>query len=412
MFVINYIVSGLRYGVSRCSHAYHSVKATTKNCLKPKTYKLVSKTEFLAEKNPMDFRFAPENAVRAKRVTIGKNNDENYYREIISYYDKENRIIERAQSGSDIGRLKRTYTYSSGYTIDNLPVNIRQVHTTKQGAINGRWRSIRDEQQYVYSQHRITPSKKVVDAKKLHITRTDYSTNGSLGRDITLTEYPMTHGIEPKSAKKLMNIGLIFAPENKMPSITYMSGSKNIKLPLNDEFLRFRFLVNEEKQEALAKYYLSKNGLLETNVGVGTDKTMVPDDSNALFDDYNGWIWFGRIVEEPVRTAAHEAEHALHHAIMGRAFGRTPYEQKCRNLYGPLDTRELQEEAQRLAQANAIYPAESRTPDGKIKKEYWDNYLEVTARKAGKKAQEAYEVGRDYIAKLFRCIPIKKYVSI
>lgn len=413
MFGIQYVIKGIRYGANRCSHLYNSAVKTTRNYLRPKQYQLLEKAEILKKDAPDEFLFAPNKAVRIKHVTVGKRKDKDYYREIVSYYDDYDQIIMRTQSGNNIPRTKRTYTYSSGYTNDNKPVDIREVHTTQyipayEGANQGRWAPVCNEQQYVRNNIELSKKKKVVNAKKLHITRTDYSTNGN--RNITLTEYPMVYGFEPKSAKKEMKIGLNFKFGEKIPTITDLSGSKNVELPQNDEFLKFRFLVGEEKQEALAKYFLEKKGLANAKVGVGTKKTH--DTSNAEFDPEWGWIWFNKIVREPAKTAAHEVEHAWQHSIIGRAFAQTPYEQRCRDIYGPLDTIELQIEAQRLAQAKAIYPSDTRTADGELKPEYLNNYFEVKAREAGEKAKEAYNKGRDFIIKQFKTIPIKDHISI
>lgn len=411
MFGIRYIAKGIKYGAAKCSQAYRAVTRISMKPAKPKTYQLLERTELPIAAFPDDSWCVPEGSVRFRRVRIGKTKDPNYDREIVSFYDDQGRIITRFQKGNDIPRSKRTYEYSQGVTNDCNKVNITRVHTAQfipeqEGSNYGIWAHVSDEQRYVREQY-ILKKKRLPFPKKLHITRTDYDPDNSFRRIIKLTEYPTNQGVETKAAKKEMKIGLTmdYKDGQYIPNVTEISSSSNIQVPENDEFLGFRFLRGKTKQESLARYFIGKKGLSDAKINVTTSSFEV-NQGIAHFDPYgDGYIRFKDIIDTPVNTAAHEAEHAWQYSIMGRAFGRTPYEQKCKELYGSLDTPELQAEAQKLAQADAIYPAKIETAEGEINPEYWNNYLEVKAREAGKKAQELYDKGRDFILRQFRTIP-------
>ena len=67
-----------------------------------KKYYLIEKLENMPiKKFPRDSWAIPQNAVTFKQVKIGKTKDPEYRRNIISFYDKENKIIRQFQSGTD-----------------------------------------------------------------------------------------------------------------------------------------------------------------------------------------------------------------------------------------------------------------------------------------------------------------------
>ena len=75
--------------------------------LKQKAYKLLEKTKRVAiGKFPEDSWAVPEDADTFTRVCIGKTADKNYWHEIVSFFDKDGKIIKQCEKSSD-----KPYTY-------------------------------------------------------------------------------------------------------------------------------------------------------------------------------------------------------------------------------------------------------------------------------------------------------------
>lgn len=382
-------------------------------------YILLEKTRHKSvDRFPKDSWAIPEGADTFTRVLIGKSSDSSYRREIVSFYNKDNKIIHRYQKGTDIPRMSKKYDYSSGVTAALKNVKIRTIATkiySEDGGSLGvpHWKHVSDVEQFVYY---AASNKNGVYSKKVQINKTLYHDKTEMDKaadkfSVVMTEYPATLGFEPKTAKKVMGVDIEM--HKGLPYIVGTVESPNVKFPVDDKFLAFRFLKGEQKQEALARYFLKEKGLEDAGIYVGTSESKVSPNAVACFKADKGEIWFKMVPtrSQPISIAAHEAEHAYQHFLIGRLFGgSTDYEARCMDLFGPLIKFTEIREAKKCNVANANYPRTTDTEDLGKNENYMNNYLEVKAREAGEKAYKEYCDGYNFLIKQFPYLPIGRYL--
>lgn len=394
---------------------YHSKSAAQGVQKGGKKFVLFEKTDKLPISSfPENSWAIPEGAATFKRVRMGKASNPDFNREIVSFYDKENRIIKQWQRGSDIPNQMRVYTYDFGVTKRRKGVKVRNITTSKYLPLDEKfstWKKVSDETQFVHRDFDIR-KEKCIAPKKVQISKTSYDLNSDGIRFSSVTtEYPMNYGIEPKSAKKVLGVDIEM--RNGIPYIVGTVQTPNVNFPSKDKFLAYRFLHGAEKQEALVRYFIREKGLEKANIPVGTSKTKVSENAVACFKNMDGEIWFKEPARymSPADIAAHEAEHAYQYSLDGRLkghFNTTPYGRKCYNLFGPVPKNQV-EEAKAYKEAARKYPVLDPKEDLSKNSEYMYNYLEVKAREAGKKAEIEYEKGRDAILDQFPYTPDHYY---
>lgn len=393
----------------------HSKPATQTVQKAGKKFVLFEKTDKLPVSSfPENSWAVPEGAETFRRVRMGKASNSDFNREIVSFYDKENRIIKQWQRGSDIPNQMRVYTYDFGVTKGDKGVRVRNITTSKYLPVDEKvstWKKVSDETQFVHSDFDIRKEECIVP-KKVQISKTNYDLNsdGTKFSSVT-TEYPMNYGIEPKSEKKVLGVDIEM--RNGIPYIVGTVQTPNVNFPSKDKFLAYRFLHGAEKQEALARYFIKEKGLEKANIPIGTSKTKVSENAVACFKNRDGEIWFREPTwyMSPADIAAHEVEHAYQYSLVGRfraRFNTTPYGRKCYDLFGPVPQKQM-EEAKAYHDAARKYPALDPKEDLSKNSEYMDNYLEVKAREAGKKAKIEYKKGRDVILDQFPFTPNHYY---
>lgn len=133
-----------------------------------KKYYLIEKLENMPiKKFPRDSWAIPQNAVTFKQVKIGKTKDPEYRRNIISFYDKENKIIRQFQSGTEIPHTCKEYRYSDNLTKDEELVHVKKIRTAKYLPIDGYpdWHDTSDVEQFIHTD--LNKLKKHTFAKKL-----------------------------------------------------------------------------------------------------------------------------------------------------------------------------------------------------------------------------------------------------
>ena len=359
-------------------------------------------------KFPKDSWTVPEEAKTFNFVEIGKRADPAYNCEIVSFYDKDGNIIQRYQKGTDIPRKSRKHTYDFMLTKDKESLNIRRIKTTEylnDGKGDYNWQHVSDEDQFVNTNYNV--KKGTHCAKKVQINKTLYGKcDDGDNISVTMTEYPTTLGLEPKSAKKMMGVDMVM--KDGIPYIYGTNQTLNVKFPTDDDFLAFRFLQPQAKQEALAKYFLKQKGLDKANVTIITSVSDVAENSSACFRPDAGIIFFKDVPRytSPADTAAHEVEHAYQHSQIGRlTSGRTDYEKRCHALFKPIVDKKEESEAFEYLCASESYPILTKNEDLVLNKDYMENYMEIKAREAGEKADEKYRKGRDFLMNQFRYLP-------
>ena len=379
---------------------------------KDKKYYLIEKIENMPiKKFPNDSWSIPKDAVTFKQVKIGKTKDAEYRRNITSFYNKDNKIIRQFQSGTEIPITCKEYSYEDKLTKNEKLIRIKRIQTEKYLPIDGvmDWQITSDVEQLVNTD--LNKKKNHTFAQKITIKKTKYNVNSKGEKFTTVyTEYPFNLGFEPK--KNLKILGANIEMQNGIPYITGTIESPTVKFPENDKFLAFRFLNRERKQESLARYFLKQKGLERAKVEVETGNELVPENAAAVFSHGYGSIYFKEIPQytSPAKSAAHEAEHAYQYSLIGRLGEKdSEYEKRCFRVFGQLPTSAKREEALKYQEAKSKYPKIDDIEDLSKDEEYQNNYLEVKAREAGRKAKKEYEKGRKELFNQFKYVPYSYY---
>lgn len=380
-------------------------------------YKLLEKTKKLPVENfPPDSWALPTEADKFTRVKIGKKSDKNYEREVVTFYDKEGKLIKRYFRGT--GMKNKIREYKNEFFLPRCEIKTNGVYGVDKRSIKtseffvaapetpylGEWKTTADEEQFVYSM--FDKTKGYRSAKKIHINKNEYKYDGENAHiKATCVEYPMNLGFEKKSDKKVlsMDIGL---RKNRI-NIEQINPETNVKIPTSDEYLPYRMLVGDKKQECLAQHFLDKKGVGDMGINIETNRYKVSENAVAYFSSENGEIVFKDVQKynHPVMTSSHESEHAYQYSLIGRlGRGKTYYEKNCRWNKGSLTAEKDIEEAKKYAIARDNYPILDSKEDLSKNKDYMDNYLEVKAREASKKATEIYEIGRKKLMDIFKYV--------
>lgn len=373
-------------------------------------YFLISKTEKLpiSELSPSSWAVC-SNSSSFSVVKIGKKSKPNYFKEITTFYDEQNRPLAKCFNGVDIDYKMRTYSYGKDINSNNQAVNIRNIsveglkrtdndladESLKFISAFGQWKKLSDEMQCVTD---------VKSAKKLAVFKTVYSNNKS--RDISIIEYPLNKNKENKTNKKILNLRI--NQNSHKYKVEQLSNSPNISILSNDEFFPYRFLTDEEKCRELSYFFLRKKGLDNLGLKVQIPSHEVGADAAAHFSSMDSAIRWRKVPEyKPiVMVAAHEVEHAAQHSLIGRLTGgESGYELKCREKFGKIKDKNERFEAIRCFDAQKSYPMPF-DPDYAVKHD--ENYLEIKANEAGFKAYKEYFKGQNALKQIFPYFPDSK----
>ena len=373
-------------------------------------YTLITKTEELPAKDlKLDFdkwrMGGITDAEYYTHVKVGKKDDPEFNREILTLFDSNHNMIRRFRIGNNVNYQKRDYKYSLEFPeiYPLIPRAMRKhIKVTEWFDSAKRWRPVLEEDQFVYNIEKI--SKK--NARKLHINKNVYDyTDDKTKIYATMTEYPTNFGLEPQSAKKFAGVEIEL--ENNLPKVTTPYNTVNVKLPKNDKFLPFRFLLEEQKQISLGHNFLKEEGVDNLGIKIKVSPNVVSGNSSGHFDSYYGNIWLKEIFRKthPVGIVAHEADHAKRYAIIGQlGKQRTPYEQKAENVLGPITNPEEAAKGYEYLLASENYPALKPDENLRENKEYWNNKLEVLARKKEEDVKKKYMTGRKTLQNQFKYI--------
>lgn len=332
----------------------------------------------------------PEQADTFSIVKIGKKDDKSYEKNITTFYS-DGKIIHRTIEDSDGNKLIREYKYT-GYDIKGSNSRGRNVTQKALNKITGDFETNLIE--------KFTTYKFEKDGKiKLQISKNEINDNII---NATVTEYPLTgYKQRFKCLKKVL--GLKLEMINEFPHIRETFETPNVKFSTNDKYLPFRFILNPEtKLKALTKLFIKEKDLdkLKIKVEISED---IEENTGGYFSDYEGKIAYNKFCFSPaVKLASHEVEHAYQYRQIGRlGKGRNQYSKDSRNLYGRIENFEDSMEAHKYAVASENYPEIKKGEDLSKNPDYMNNYLEVKAREAEKKAVDEYYKMGESINKQF-----------
>ena len=345
----------------------------------------------------------PKKASSFSLVRVGKKSDSNFVKEVMTYFDKDGKIVERLFRQDGINTKQRLYSYGNssreivtrefkhpdvepGVTLPKLIYNMA-----------GQWRNRVSELQIFESYPGLAALVAPKYNGKIPIRVFSRKIEYVNPKDInSVRKYRFTHshvnlGIEEPNCKKVVS-GTIYK-NGKNIELKDVSKTDNLDLNLDDEFLKYRFIDprSDEGMKLISDYYIKQKGLEPLSIRVfPSSGSIIEHETLGYFS--NGEIHYSKRLqdfgsEKAIDTAAHEVEHAYQHAQIGRlGKGKSSYETEAERVLPKIKLSEL-EEAVQYSIASSKYPRSNLTFSNPL---YRDNYLEVKAREAGKKASELY----------------------
>lgn len=358
-------------------------------------FKLISKVKraCISEIEKSKHWKAPQEAVSFDYVEIGKISDENFSKEVISFYDENGRLILKNFRENGKNTRQRTYQYiENKKIISDMFFDTSRIKEKVDDIlfnIGGIWKKAYEETQWITK----IPewAKKGKNPTELHTRRVDYNPITELEDQITLTQYPINLGL---SKRKKQFVSGIFKHTTGVPMLKEITYSTNNRLDFyNDKYLKYRFFDfhRPEGVTVFTKGLLDDNGLGNLKIKVFPDSPKVKSDSAGYFDPLEREICYSKNLSKPdlyvldiVDSVAHEVEHAKQFSLIGRrGNGSCEYEFDAFSKLGELKTPEEQMEALKYFIAKGDYCAKGD--------KYTNNYLEVKAREAGARIAEEFQ---------------------
>ena len=363
-----------------------------RHTIPPKTdFRLLTKTGrtdiSLIDNNK--FWQAPQNAVSFDYVEIGKHSDENFSREVMTFFDDTGRVISKVFRENGRNVKQRLYRYDDNKKfITNMLFDASRVAEKAENYLynlGGIWKKNFKLTQWITKIPEWAKDGKI--PTELHTRHVDFVPQTEEAAKITLTEYPINLGIEKGQKKTICGEVDNSKGFPKIKSATY----ENLNIDRNDKYLKYRFfdLHTPEGIIAITKGMLEEKGLGELNISVIPNAKMDNDELGS-FDTYEAKIRYsGKLIKENmpvekiIKIIAHEVEHAKQHSLIGRrGIGGSKYEYEAFKKLGPLTTPAEEVEALQYFIASCKYK-----PYGY---EYKNNYLEVKAREADEKTSTEF----------------------
>ncbi len=380
-------------------------------------YYLISKITNLPyhKYNGNALRLINQSARTVDEVLLGAKNSKNIKRKITTFRDSNGNIIERVFNYSD--KPFRNRIYSKYYSIIGEDEFITSTHIKEY--ILPRAMKIPYLQSVSAKYKRTllwTPIRFFTNHLSQNINTGDKILTKVIQKNLlkpqneihTFIEFPhIISGKISDAAKKILEFRVnTFNGNSVNPKRIYTQGTK---LPQNDLFLGIRALSIDDSKEALTQKFLIERGLKNKRIIINSDYKPQDDSeelSKALFDPNEGSVNFLRTHKyktksEVCTTARHEVEHGWQYYLHARNTkgGTTEWESKIYNLFRDLP-KSLKKEAQSYTDSISSYVtvAEDR-------KKYRQNFIEIKANEAGKRAKELYDNERAEIQKEFPHIP-------
>ena len=344
----------------------------------------------------------PENAKSYSMITIGKKDNPDFQRYVVSFKDADGGVVRKIIAGTGMNSIIRDYQKGT-FVKDgwNEFLEHRHIKTKEANPTTNTWELKQEEDQYIHLSTNKYKYQKGF-ARKLHIDKNEYIRDNEQEKVIaTMTEYPYTLGFEDKSAKKVAGVDMTL--KGHRPHINEVLPNTNVELPKDDEFLPFRFLLGEQKQTCLTQNVLDRKGIGNLGIGIYYSKDIVPQNSEGLFNHLDGNIYYKcASTAHPVKIAGHEGEHAYQYSLIAR-LGKllSKFGVVCKTNLPPITDLKEMDKGYKYVVAAEKYPKISDTENLKNNMEYWNNDLEAGARAEAEKLAQLYEKGREFFQKIF-----------
>ena len=341
----------------------------------------------------------PQNADSFTIVTIGKREDKNYKKKITTFYSDEN-VVERLFESTEGERIIREYEHRGQDVKDS---NCRYRKIVQKKMVNGRPEFVTNliEEMRTYISETKKNKKTGKNCLKLEIIKNIIDGNKI---SATITEYPFNGDRKVPKISNLRKIaGLEIELNESTPNITGTFETTNVKLPANDKYLPYRFILDTKtKIKELTKHFIKEKNLDKLNIKVRVEDTLGKNTA-GYFDEERNEIVYAITASDIANTTAHEVEHAYQHCQIGRVGkGYSQYGRNSRKIYGPIDNLQESMEAHKYSIASINYPKLSDEEDFSKNMDYMNNYLEVKAREAGEKASKEYKyIGAEFNKQFF-----------
>ncbi|MBR1619059.1 hypothetical protein IJ674_04095 [bacterium] len=341
----------------------------------------------------------PQNADSFTIVTIGKREDKNYKKKITTFYSDGN-VVERLFESTEGERIIREYEHR-GHDVKDSNCRYRKIVQKKM--VNGRPEFVTNliEEMRTYISETKKNKKTGKNLLKLEIIKNIIDGNKI---SATITEYPFNGDRKVPKISNLRKIaGLEIELNESTPNITGTFETTNVKLPANDKYLPYRFILDTKtKIKELTKHFIKEKNLDKLNIKVRVKDT-IGKNTAGYFDEERNEIAYAITTSDIAKTTAHEVEHAYQYCQIGRAGkGYSQYGRNSRKIYGPIDNLQESMEAHKYSIASINYPKLSDEEDLSKNMDYMNNYLEVKAREAGEKASKEYkDIGAEFNKQFF-----------
>lgn len=202
---------------------------------------------------------------------------------------------------------------------------------------------------------------------------------------------------------------LEFKIDNKTYEVKKRSiKTQNVTAPKKDSFLGLRALEIQDAREPMARFFIRRRDLENTDLIINTNYLPLPNEKNiiAFYSDENGSINYNKLYDfgsksSVANTASHETEHAWQWYLDARnTGGKTPYTTMIYKKFGDLPEGAIRHEADKYSDAIMNYV--SVTEDFQ---KYHDSLLEEKARDMGKAVAHEYNFQGREIRNQFQHIP-------
>ncbi len=341
----------------------------------------------------------PKEAETYSYVSIGRKSDNDFSREVISFFDSQKRLIGRLFKENGVNVKQRLYSYkkktriiqTKEYSTARLPETYR-ANTDICNNL-GDWHVVSLEKQIKEKVSEFVKEGK--KALQLLTRRVDYDPKDMDFEQITYTKYPLNLGFGKKSDKQVLSAKI--KKGNKDVEILELKQTAN--LDESDEFLKYRILDprTADGMEYLTYKFLRDKNLDKLYLRVYPLDPDVGKNSAGYFSARKSQICYSPVLEnyyseDVVAVVAHETEHAYQHSLIGRiGKGINSYENEALREFGPIEYGDNNfRKSIEYAIARDEYPSCSATEDLSNNRLYQENLLEVDAFAVEEPAKNAY----------------------
>ncbi len=322
----------------------------------------------------------PENADSFTIVSIGKRDDEKYRKVITTFYTNK-KILKRVTESTDSPKIVREYTTKGDIKNSNCRMRRIVQKVLNESIMKYETNLIEEQNIYIlpiFNELKLQTRKNIINGNKI---------------SATVTEYPFNKKKKkiPHFLKKVLGLELELIDDIPRIIGTYEQGK--VKFSDDDKYLPYRFMLDEnQKLLGYTKELIREKNLSKLDIIVKISDNVGKNTAGYFCADTNMIEYAKNCDKNFVDTATHEIEHALQYKLIGRlGKSKSEYERNSRKFYGPIRTMKERGEAFKYYVAAEEYPKlkENENPMDNI--DYVNNYLEIKAREAAKRAVEEYK---------------------